>query len=219
MNTGKETWKWALVVILLAVFLITANQAYQHLANQEDFAPPDDYLKGDSWDLEHNTGPGAGQPTSVSENNTLSPDKPSVKVNQRLSNVKPIVFDDKSDWNQVSDSKPVNSDSNNSQTNTNIPKKESEPEKKVEQPIKQVNEKQPEQTNAVEKPATVNQPVNVEPVESGETIESNKQVESSEKIEQPKKESEENLADANPTSENQSTNEQPSSDTESTLKE
>ena len=125
MNTGKETWKWALVVILLAVFLITANQAYQHLANQEDYAPPDDYLKGDSWDLEHNSGPGAGQPTTVSENNnSLTPNKPSVKVNQRLSTVKPIVFDDKSDWNQVSDTTPTNSDSKSFQTNVNNQEKQ-----------------------------------------------------------------------------------------------
>lgn len=213
MNTGKETWKWALVVILLAVFLITANQAYQHLANQEDYAPPDDYLKGDSWDLEHNTGPGAGQPTSVSQTNTLSPDKPTIKVNQRLSNVKPIVFDDKSDWNQVSDSSTTNSDSNKTQTKNNIPEKESEtvkesePEKKVEQPLNQVNEKQPEQAIPVEKPATVDQPVNVEPVES------------SEKIEEEKKESSENSPDNNSAPETQSTNEQNSSATESTLKE
>jgi hypothetical protein len=50
---GKDNWKWGLVFILLAIFLVTANQAYKHIASQEDFAPPDDYKKGDSWDLEH----------------------------------------------------------------------------------------------------------------------------------------------------------------------
>lgn len=61
MQTGNETWKWGVVFILLAIFLITANQAYQHVTSQEHFEPPDDYLKGDSWDIEHQSGPGAGQ--------------------------------------------------------------------------------------------------------------------------------------------------------------
>jgi hypothetical protein len=50
---SKDNWKWGLVFILLAIFLVTANQAYKHIASQEDFAPPDDYKKGDSWDLEN----------------------------------------------------------------------------------------------------------------------------------------------------------------------
>ncbi|MDN5279121.1 MAG: hypothetical protein PWR01_3086 [Clostridiales bacterium] len=61
MKTGNETWKWGLVFVLLAIFLVTANQAYVHITSQEDFPPPDDYLKGDSWDIEHQSGPGAGQ--------------------------------------------------------------------------------------------------------------------------------------------------------------
>ena len=65
MQTGKETWKWGVVVLLLAIFLITANQAYQHIASQESFEPPDDWQKGDSWDLEHQSGPGAGQPMQM----------------------------------------------------------------------------------------------------------------------------------------------------------
>ena len=103
MNTGKETWKWALVVLLLAVFLITANQAYQQLANQEDYEPPDDYMKGDSWDIEHQTGPGAGQPVEVNydNTNTATSNKPqSVIINERLTTPKKIVFDDESNWNQ-----------------------------------------------------------------------------------------------------------------------
>lgn len=215
MNTGKETWKWALVVILLAVFLITANQAYEHLANQEDFAPPE--TTPDSWELEHNLGPGSGQPTTISENNnSFTPNKPSIKVNQRLSTVKPIVFDDKSDWNQVSDTTPTNSDSKNSQTNVNNQEKqESKPEKKVEQPISQVNEKQSEQSIVVEKPK-VEQPVKVEPVEA---VESKKQEESSEKVEQPQKASEEKSSDENSITETLSTMKQPSSEAESTTKE
>ena len=104
MNSGKETWKWAVVVILLAIFLITANQAYQNIANQEDYAPPDDWQKPDSWDLEHNSGPGAGQPTSnqnTTDNNIIE-ETPKVKINQRLTMPKSIVIDDDSEWNDTS---------------------------------------------------------------------------------------------------------------------
>lgn len=66
MKLGEETWKWALVVLLLAVFLLVANQAYRTVNNPEDqFPPPDDYTKGDSFDIERNPGPGAGQPIDV----------------------------------------------------------------------------------------------------------------------------------------------------------
>ena len=51
---GNENWKWGAVFILLAIFLVTANQAYKTI-NQEDFEPPDDWQKGDSWDLENST--------------------------------------------------------------------------------------------------------------------------------------------------------------------
>jgi len=70
MSLGEETWKWALVVVLLAVFIILAKQAYLSLNNPEDqFPPPTDYMQGDSWDLEHGAspGPGAGQPVNVPE--------------------------------------------------------------------------------------------------------------------------------------------------------
>ena len=63
--SGNETWKWGLVFVLLAVFLITANHAYLYISGLEDFPPPDDYLMGDSWDLEHGSGPGAGQPMNL----------------------------------------------------------------------------------------------------------------------------------------------------------
>ncbi len=76
MNTGKETWKWGVVVLLLAVFLITANQAYQHIANQEDYEAPDDWRKGDSWDQEHGGGPGAGQPMQVTPDYSRSQTTP-----------------------------------------------------------------------------------------------------------------------------------------------
>ncbi|HNX75047.1 MAG TPA: hypothetical protein PLM07_07640 [Candidatus Rifleibacterium sp.] len=61
MQTGSDTWKWGVVFILLAIFMVTANQAYQHVTSQEHYEPPDDYMKGDSWDIEHQSGPGAGQ--------------------------------------------------------------------------------------------------------------------------------------------------------------
>lgn len=62
MNKGNETWKWGLVFVLLAVFLVTANQSYVHISSLEDFEPPDDYRMGDSWDLEQQRGPGTSQP-------------------------------------------------------------------------------------------------------------------------------------------------------------
>lgn len=65
MQIGKETWKWALVVILLAVFILLAKQAYISLTEGQDIPPPTDYLQGDSWDSEHKAGPGAGQPIEV----------------------------------------------------------------------------------------------------------------------------------------------------------
>ena len=108
MNSGKETWKWAVVVILLAIFLITANQAYQHIANQEDYAPPDDWQKPDSWDLEHNSGPGAGQPTSNQKatDNDIIDETPKVKINQRLTMPKSIVIEDDSEWSDSYTSQP-----------------------------------------------------------------------------------------------------------------
>lgn len=65
MEMGNETWKWGLVCALLAVFLLVANQAYQALTTQEEFSPPDDYLKGDSFDMEHRSGPGGGQAIDI----------------------------------------------------------------------------------------------------------------------------------------------------------
>lgn len=67
MEIGKESWKWGLVLILLAVFLLIAHQAYVAVTSQEDFQPPEDYLQGDSYDVERNPGPGAGQPTNIPE--------------------------------------------------------------------------------------------------------------------------------------------------------
>lgn len=104
MNTGNETWKWGVVVILLAIFMITAHHAYQHIANQEEFAPPEP--TPDSWDLEHSTGPGAGQPKefSSSQGNKFDDSAPKVKVNQRLSMPKTIILDDNSEWNKPGNS-------------------------------------------------------------------------------------------------------------------
>lgn len=103
MQTGKETWKWGAVVILLAIFLITANQAYQHIASQETFDPPDDYLKGDSWDLEHQNGPGAGQPMQmpVEQKSQTTPTVEQTTPEQGSIEVpSQIVLDDDIDWNQ-----------------------------------------------------------------------------------------------------------------------
>jgi hypothetical protein len=68
MRLGEETWKWALVFVLLGLFILVGNQAYKAVNNPEDqLPPPDDYLKGDSYDQEHGlvTGPGSGQPVEV----------------------------------------------------------------------------------------------------------------------------------------------------------
>ena len=72
MQLGDEAWKWALVLILLGVLLVVGNQAYKSVYNPENqFDPPDDYMKGDSYDMERGlssgpaTGPGAGQPVDV----------------------------------------------------------------------------------------------------------------------------------------------------------
>ncbi|HOT27414.1 MAG TPA: hypothetical protein PLU72_04425 [Candidatus Ozemobacteraceae bacterium] len=67
MELGKESWKWGLVLILLAVFLVIGHQAYVAVTSQEDYPPPDDYKQGDSYDIERNPGPGAGQPVSLPE--------------------------------------------------------------------------------------------------------------------------------------------------------
>ena len=52
MNNGKENWKWGAVFILLAIFLVTSNQAYKAIVNQEDFEPPEDWKYGDSYEIE-----------------------------------------------------------------------------------------------------------------------------------------------------------------------
>jgi hypothetical protein len=65
MELGREPWKWGMVLVLLAIFLVVAHQAYVAVTSQETFDPPDDYLKGDSFDLEHQSGPGAGTPIDV----------------------------------------------------------------------------------------------------------------------------------------------------------
>ena len=95
MQTGKETWKWGVVVLLLAILLITANQAYQGL--EEEYAPPDDYTKGDSWDLEHQSGPGAGQPMQMPENKENSNASNNSTESKNLSSEK-IEIEDDIDW-------------------------------------------------------------------------------------------------------------------------
>ncbi len=103
MQTGKETWKWGVVVLLLAIFLITANQAYQHIASQESFEPPDDWQKGDSWDLEHQSGPGAGQPMQMPQagkNQTTPTVEMPAQEENGVTVPEAIVIEDDIDWNQ-----------------------------------------------------------------------------------------------------------------------
>lgn len=103
MQTGKETWKWGVVVLLLAIFLITANQAYQHIASQESFEPPDDWQKGDSWDLEHQSGPGAGQPMQMPQagkNQTTPTVEMPAQEENSVTVPEAIVIEDDIDWNQ-----------------------------------------------------------------------------------------------------------------------
>lgn len=98
MKSDNEIWKWALVVILLAIFIITANQAYVHVTSQKDYAPPTDYLNGDSWDQEHSSDPGAGQAIQIKESNKddnsgNEVSKPTVK--------KELSHQENIDWNNV----------------------------------------------------------------------------------------------------------------------
>lgn len=98
MNNGSETWKWGIVFVLLAIFLITASNTYKHVTSQETFAPPDDYLKGDSWDLEHRSGPGAGQPMELApEPQNTAPRVEDEEV------VEPTIIQDDTDWSQIKD--------------------------------------------------------------------------------------------------------------------
>lgn len=104
MQNGSETWKWGVVFILLAIFLVTANQAYQHVTSQETFEPPDDYLKGDSWDIEHQGGPGAGQPMQLSPDMPEGFDQPlGESASEAVEVLEPIVIEDDIDWNKVKD--------------------------------------------------------------------------------------------------------------------
>lgn len=103
MQKGNENWKWGLVVLLLTVFLITANQAYQHIASQEDFAPPDEDYR-DSWDLEHQNGPGASQPIQYSSDQEHLPvvngSTTNPKEDSNMKVIESIVIEDGIDWNQ-----------------------------------------------------------------------------------------------------------------------
>lgn len=98
MKSGSDTWKWVLVAILLAVFMITANQAYVHVTSQEDYAPPDDYLQGDSWDVEHSAGPGAGQPIQMNDN-SVTPAVADTDTSPKVK--KDLKHQDNIDWNNV----------------------------------------------------------------------------------------------------------------------
>lgn len=104
MQNGSETWKWGVVFILLAIFLVTANQAYQHVTSQENYEPPDDYLKGDSWDIEHQSGPGAGQPVQLSPELPPGSDRPlGTAAPDAEDTPEPVVIEEDIDWNKVND--------------------------------------------------------------------------------------------------------------------
>ncbi|MEW6711654.1 MAG: hypothetical protein AB1403_17665 [Candidatus Riflebacteria bacterium] len=106
MKTGTETWKWGLVFVLLAVFLVTANHAYVQITSQEDYPPPDDYKQGDSWDLEHQSGPGAGQAMQLPgeiQDPVTGPDSPVIPPgdDDKLPEQPDLVHPAEIDWNQV----------------------------------------------------------------------------------------------------------------------
>ena len=105
MTIGGETWKWALVLVLLSVFVVVANQAYKSINSTEDqYAPPDDWAKGDSFDQEKgsgpHTGPGAGQPMDVPASVPI--DVPTLPGEQAPASA-PVKHDSEPDWNQIKD--------------------------------------------------------------------------------------------------------------------
>lgn len=104
MQTGNETWKWGVVFILLAIFLVTANQAYQHVTTQEHYEPPDDYKMGDSWDLEHRSGPGAGQSLELSPESTIESDISPTDLPVVPAGDADAPLTDEIDWNQLGES-------------------------------------------------------------------------------------------------------------------
>ena len=111
MKLGGETWKWALVVILLAVFILVANQAYRAVNNPEDqFPPPDDYTKGDSFDIERNPGPGAGQPVDVPGTGSPAPSPagtPETPANPATPESTEPVERPVVDWNELKSPSPA----------------------------------------------------------------------------------------------------------------
>lgn len=104
MGIGTETWKWAFVMVLLAVFIVVGNQAYKSLSNPEDqFPPPNDYLEGDSYDKEHGempAGPGSHQPVEV-------PASVSGNISENTAteaaSTAPIKHDLEPDWDKIKD--------------------------------------------------------------------------------------------------------------------
>ncbi len=104
MQTANETWKWGVVLILLAIFLVTANQAYQHVTTQEYYEPPDDYKMGDSWDLEHSSGPGAGQGLELPPESTAGSDMPPTDLPVVPEGDEDVPLSDEIDWNQLGES-------------------------------------------------------------------------------------------------------------------
>ncbi|NCB37666.1 MAG: hypothetical protein EOM80_02750 [Erysipelotrichia bacterium] len=103
MQTGNETWKWGVVCILLAVFLIVANHAYKNITSQETFAPPDDYLQGDSWDIEHQSGPGAGQAMEMPSESEHENTGESATEEPKEEPEEQPATQDEIDWNKVKD--------------------------------------------------------------------------------------------------------------------
>lgn len=112
MQTGSENWKWGAVFILLAIFLITANHAYQNVTKQEAYEPPDDYLKGDSWDIENQGGPGAGQaielPPEMQTDEASAPTASGAIIPE--GDEEPAAKNEDVDWNQVKDPSEAKTD-------------------------------------------------------------------------------------------------------------
>ena len=53
MKKGITFIKWCIAVIFLIIFIHYVNVAILYMqTSMENIAPPDDYLKGDSWDME-----------------------------------------------------------------------------------------------------------------------------------------------------------------------
>ncbi|MBF0545270.1 MAG: hypothetical protein HQM08_12600 [Candidatus Riflebacteria bacterium] len=103
MKTGDDNWKWALVLILAGIFILLANQAYHSIYNaQDDFPPPDDYLQGDSFDMESRkktVTPGSGQAIDINLPDQVSP----ATQTENASSSSSVEHPKNIDWGKVED--------------------------------------------------------------------------------------------------------------------